>query len=114
MHLITHILNRAIIPHNQRLIKRRFLTPPLRVNAHEIQFFPAALDDVLDPEVELAGHDGCVGFVGESVQVVERDGVDFVVDVETVRSVLGFWVEGGCGGIGGGGLTILCICGGLS
>jgi len=29
-----------------------------------LEFIPAALDDVMDPEIELAGHDYGVGFAG--------------------------------------------------
>ena len=82
MNMITHILNRAPTPHNQRLVEIRIDPLPLRVQANEIQHLPAAVDDVLDAEVEFAGHDGCVGFAGEHVEVLEGDGVDFVVDVE--------------------------------
>ncbi len=54
---------------------------PFGVDAHQLQFEPAALDDVLDAEVELAAHDDGGGFAGELVEEVEADAVDFVVDV---------------------------------
>jgi len=88
VHLIAHILNRAVTPDNQRLVKLGLFAASLGVDAHQIQLFPAALDDVLDAEVEFAGHDGGVGFAGEGVEVVEGDGVDFVVDVEAEEGVL--------------------------
>ena len=45
---------------------------------------PAALDDVLNAEVELAAHDNGVGFARKLVEEGEADGVNFVVDVEAV------------------------------
>lgn len=82
MNRIAYILNTAIPAHNQRLAEIRLDALALGVDADQAQFFPAAVDDFGDAEVELAAHDGCVGFAGEGVEVLERDGVDFVVDVE--------------------------------
>lgn len=92
MNLITHILNTAIAPDNQRLAEIGIHAPPLRVDAHEAQLVPAALDDVLNAEVELARHHGGVGLAGESVEVLEGDGVDFVVDVEAGGRSVGMMV----------------------
>ena len=87
---IAHILDITALPDNQRLVKRRLDALALRVDAHQLQFLPAALDDFFDAEVELAGHDGGVVFAGQGVEVLEADAVDFVVDVEAldVGSVL--------------------------
>jgi hypothetical protein len=82
MNCIAHILNIAALPHNQRFLERRLHASALRVDAHELQFLPAALDDFFDAEVQLAGHDGGVVFAREGVEVLEGDAVDFVVDVE--------------------------------
>ena len=79
---IAHILNRRLIPHDEGIVEIRLDALPLRVDANEAEFFPAPVDDVLDPEVQLTGHDAGVGFVGEGVEVLEADGVDFVVDVD--------------------------------
>ena len=84
VHLIAHILNRAIPPHNQRFGKVGLGSSPFRVHAHQLQFLPASLHHVGDAEIELAGHYGRVGFAGQGVEVREGDGVDFVVDVEAV------------------------------
>ena len=82
MNGIAHILNSTLIPHNKRLAEVRLDTFALGVDADQAQFFPAALHDVLDAQVELAGHDAGVGFMGQGVEVFEGDGVDLVVDVE--------------------------------
>lgn len=62
VNLIAHILNRASSPHDQRLTKVRIISPFLRVDAHQLQFLPAAIDNILKTEVQLAGHDDRVGF----------------------------------------------------
>ena len=79
---IAHILNIAALPHNQRFFERRLDASALRVDAHELQFLPAALDDFFDAEVQLAGHYRGVVFARQGVEVLEGDAVDFVVDVE--------------------------------
>lgn len=79
---IAHILDIAALPHDQRLVERRLDAAALRVDAHELQLFPAPLDDFFDAEVQLARHDGRVVFAGQVVEVLEGDAVDFVVDVE--------------------------------
>ena len=103
MNRITHILDRAILSHDKCFAEVRLDTFALGVDPHESEFLPALVHDVADAEVELAGHDGGVGFVGEGVEVFEGDGVDFVVDVEAfdVGSVLlhdyiDELVDGGC------------------
>jgi hypothetical protein len=82
MHLITHILNRATAPYNQRLTEIRHDALALGVNADQGKFLPAAVHDVLNAQVKLARHDDRVGFAGELVQMRDADGVDFVVDVQ--------------------------------
>lgn len=79
---VAHILDAAPLSHDQRFAEIRLDPLPLRVDAHEVQVGPAALDHVGDAEVQLAGHDDGVGFAREGVEEGERDGVDFVVDVE--------------------------------
>lgn len=76
---------------------------PFGVETNESELLPAAVHDVLHAEVHLAGHDGRVGFAGELVEIVEGDGIDFVVDVKasfsSVRETVGFgWFGGGGGG----------------
>jgi len=79
---VAHILNITALPHNQRFVERWLDAFALRVDAHELQLFPAALDDFFNAEVQLAGHYRGVVFAGEGVEVLEADAVDFVVDVE--------------------------------
>jgi hypothetical protein len=81
MNLITHIFNRRVLAHNKCLSKVDFDGLSLRVYPHELEFLPGALDDVIDAEVEFAGHDAGVWFAREFVKEVEGDGVNFVVDV---------------------------------
>lgn len=81
---VAHILDVAALPHDQRFVERRLDASALRVYAHELQLFPAPLDDFFDAEVQLARHDGRVVFAGQVVEVLEADAVDFVVDVETL------------------------------
>lgn len=83
MDLVTHLLHRRITSHDQSFPKVWLFAFPLRVDAHELQLLPAALDDIVDAQVEFAGHDGGVGFAGELVEKVKGDAIDFVVDVET-------------------------------
>jgi hypothetical protein len=87
---VAYVLDITALAHDQSFVKRGLNTLTLRIDAHELQFFPASLDHFCDSEVKFAGHDGCVVFAGESVEVLQADAVDFVVDVETldVRSVL--------------------------
>ena len=82
MDLITDILHCTPMPHDQRLTKIRLDALPLRVDSKEVKFLPGAVDDVLDADVELAGHDDGVIFAGEGVEMLEGDAIDFVVDVE--------------------------------
>ena len=84
MHLIAHILNRAPPPHNQRLTKIRLKPLPLRINPHELQLLPAPINHIRQPKIEFAAHDDGVRFACELVEVLEGDGVDFVVDVEAL------------------------------
>ena len=60
------------------------LDEPLRVDAQKSQFLPAAVHDVLDPQVELAAHDHGLGLARELVEEVEADGVDLVVHIQAV------------------------------
>ena len=80
--MAVHILNRAPVPNDQCLVEVWIYAFSLGVQPYEVKHFPAAVNDVLDAEVEFAGHYTGVRFVGEEVEVFEADGVDFVVDVE--------------------------------
>lgn len=84
MNPVANILNGTIAPHNQRLAEIRVGALPLGVNANQVKFFPAAIHNVLDAQVELAAHDHGLRLAGELVKEVERYGVDLVVDVEAV------------------------------
>lgn len=84
MNLITNILNRRFLAHNQRLREVRINALALRIDAQETQVLPATVHHVRDTHVELAGHDDGLGLAGERVEEVEGDGVDLVVDVEAV------------------------------
>jgi hypothetical protein len=64
----------------------RRTTIPLGIYAHQSQFLPTPLHDVLDAEIELTAHDDCLWLSGQLVQEVKRDGVNLVVDIETSTS----------------------------
>lgn len=81
---ITHVLNGTVAPHNQSLAEIRVGTLALGVDADEVELLPAAIDDVLDAQVELAAHDDGLGLAGQLIEEVERHAVDLVVDVEAV------------------------------
>lgn len=98
MHLVTHVLDGAVLSHDQGFAEVGLHALPLRVYPHEVQLLPGAVDDVADAEVELAGHDNRVVFVRELIEELHRDAVDFVVDVETGKGlVFGRGPEGGRG-----------------
>ena len=61
---------------------------PLCVDPHQLQLLPAALYDVLDPQVKLAAHDNSIRFSGELVQEIKRNGVYLIVDVKTRSSLV--------------------------
>lgn len=65
--LIADVLNRASPPHNQRLAKVRVFTPFLRVDAHQLQFLPAPIHNILETEVQLAGHNDGMRFARQLV-----------------------------------------------
>lgn len=81
---IAHVLDGAITPHNQSLAKVRVGALALGVDADELELLPAAVDDVLDAEVELAGHDAGVGLAREFVEEVQGHTVDLVVHVQAL------------------------------
>jgi hypothetical protein len=82
MHPLTDILNTGSVPHNQRLAKIRIHALALGIYPDQVQHLPAAVDNVGDAEVQLAGHDSGVRFVGQAVEVLERDGVEFILYIE--------------------------------
>lgn len=84
MNPVTHILDGAITPHNQRLAKVGVVPLPLGVNPDQVQLLPAPVNHILDAEVQLARHDNRVGLAGELVEEVKGDGVDLIVDVEAL------------------------------
>jgi hypothetical protein len=55
---------------------------PFCVQPHQSQLLPDPLDNLLNTEVELTTHDGCVRLAGQLVQELEADAVDLVVDVQ--------------------------------
>jgi len=87
---IAHILDVAALSDDKRFVEAWLDTLALSVDSHELEFFPAPLDHLLDSEVKLTGHDGCVWLACEVIEVLQADAVDLVVDVETldVRSVV--------------------------
>jgi hypothetical protein len=81
---IADILDVAALSDDKRFVEAWLDTLALGVNPHELQFFPTPLDDLLDSEIKLAGHDGCVRLACEVVEMLQADTVDLVVDVETL------------------------------
>lgn len=43
---------------------------------------PAAIDNVLDAQIELTRHDGSMRLAGELIKEIEADRVDLIVYVE--------------------------------
>jgi hypothetical protein len=84
MHMIADIFNCTPMSHNERFTEIWVHALPLGVDSDQVQHFPAAIHDVHDAEVEFAGHDCGVGFVGEGVEVLHGDGIYFVVDIEAM------------------------------
>lgn len=104
MQRVADVLNRASVPHNQRFGEIGIHAFALRVDAYQIQFGPAAVDDVAYAQVEFAAHDGRVGLAGEAVEEFEIDAVDFVVHVQAFdvcavvfHDDVDELVDGGCG-----------------
>ena len=103
MNLIAYILNRRIIPHDQRLAKVWLNTLsvdgsakirqacwydqslPFCIYSHQAEFLPASLDNVLHSEVKFAGHDSCVGLARELVEEVKADAINLVVYVQAIE-----------------------------
>lgn len=81
MNGIAHVFDCAVSSDNQRLAEIGIYAFPFRVDADELQFVPAAIDDFFDVEIELARHDDGVRLAGQFVQELERDAVDFVVHI---------------------------------
>jgi len=82
MDLIAYVFDTRITADDESFGEVRLYPFTFGVDAHEAEFLPAALHDVLDAEVELAGHYARVGLAGELVEEVEGYGVYFVIDVE--------------------------------
>ncbi|RMY52972.1 hypothetical protein D0863_14092 [Hortaea werneckii] len=59
---IAHVFDGGVLPNDQRFAEVRFDALSLRVDAHQLELFPGAVDDFHDTQVHLAGHDGGVGF----------------------------------------------------
>lgn len=104
MQRVADVLNRASMPHNQRFGEIGIHAFALRVDAYQIQFGPAAVDDVAYAQVEFAAHDGRVRFASEAVEEFEIDAVDFVVHVQAFdvcavvfHDDVDELVDGGCG-----------------
>ena len=70
MHLITHILDRGLVSYDQCFAEIRLFSFSLGVDPHQLQFLPASIDDILDPQVELAAHDDRVRLSSQFVQEV--------------------------------------------
>ena len=81
VNLIAYLFDGGFIPHDECFVEIGLFTFSLCVDSHQLQLVPAAFHNVLDPEIELAGHDHSVGFSSEAVKEIERYGVDLVVDV---------------------------------
>lgn len=81
---VAHVLDGTVAPHDERLVKVGLHALALGVDADEAQLLPAPVDDVLDPEVELAAHDHRVRLARQLVQEVERHAVDLVVHVQAL------------------------------
>lgn len=83
MNAVAYVLDGAVAAHNERLAEVRVDALALGIDADQRQLLPAAVDDILDAQIQLAAHDNRVRLTRELVEKVERDGVDLVVDVET-------------------------------
>lgn len=81
---VADVLNGAITPYNKRLAEVRVGALALGVDTDEPELLPAAVDDVLDAEVEFARHDAGIGLARQLVEEVERHAVDLVVHVQAL------------------------------
>ena len=81
VHLITHILDRGLVAYDESFAEVGLFPFSLGVDPHQLQLLPASVDDILDPQVELAAHDDRVRLSSQLVQEVQRDRVDLVVDI---------------------------------
>lgn len=59
------------------------MNAPLCVDSDQSELLPASVYDVLHAEIKLTTHDCCVWFPGKAVKMLEANGIDLVVDVET-------------------------------
>lgn len=81
---VAHVLDGAITPDDQSLAKVWVGALALGVDADQLELLPAAVDDVLDAQVELATHDARVRLTRKLVEEVQGHAVDLVVDVQAL------------------------------
>ena len=55
---------------------------PLRIDPHQLQFLPAFLHYVLDSKIKLTAHHHGVRLSGKLVKEIQRDRINFVVDIK--------------------------------
>jgi len=82
--LIANVLDCASSSHDQRLAEVRVIAPLLRVDAHQLQFLPAPIDNILETEVQLTRHDDGMRLACQLVQVRQTDGIDLIIDVQAL------------------------------
>jgi len=77
----TNVLNGRSFTHADRVGKIRMGTSLFRINFHEVEVGPYAIDKIAQIKVHLATDDDCMVFVSQAIHRLEADGVYLVVDI---------------------------------
>lgn len=103
MDLIADVLDRRLVPHNQRfreigfdsfpvtmyehgircMIRAQEKSLPFGIDTDQSKHVPASLNYILDTQIQFAAHNACVRFPSELVQEVQTHAVNLVIDIET-------------------------------
>lgn len=81
---VTHILDAAVTSHNQGLAKVGLHGLALRVYPNQLELLPAAVNHILDAQVQLAAHDDGLRLPRQTVQEIERNAINLVVHIQAL------------------------------
>jgi hypothetical protein len=83
----------TVVGEDDRVAEIRSFVGSFGVDSHQIKFFPYFFEKAVEVELHVAADDDGVGLFGEKVDLLERDGVDLIVAVETLHKLTISYVE---------------------